>query len=149
MSFAMSKIILGNKRSHREKFPAGAFIVDVTSRAAEPWRRFSPFYPHGDIPIPFTPNQTAMSVEGIWQGLKVFEREGIDVTKFEVTNMRGIKRSSSSLGTTKGHQRGLNSTELISYLDARVLIYIPTYRWVLEHRLQPQILELKKALGNR
>jgi hypothetical protein len=31
------------------RFP-GAALIDVTSRGDEPWVRFSPFYPHGDIP---------------------------------------------------------------------------------------------------
>jgi hypothetical protein len=30
-------------------FP-NAMILDVTSRASEPWVRLSPFYPHGGIP---------------------------------------------------------------------------------------------------
>jgi hypothetical protein len=51
----------------------GALVVDVTSRGPEPWVRFSPFYPHASIPIPTAPHQTAASVEGPWQGLKVFE----------------------------------------------------------------------------
>lgn len=33
----------------------GAMIVDVTSKGSEPFVRFSPFYPHGDIPIPGSP----------------------------------------------------------------------------------------------
>ena len=48
----------------------GALVLDVTSRGEEPWVRFSPLYPHGGIPVPFTPGVTAMSVEGIWQALK-------------------------------------------------------------------------------
>lgn len=50
-----------------------AVIIDVTSRGCKPWVRFSPFYPHGGIPVPFSPEKFSMTVEGIWQGLKVFE----------------------------------------------------------------------------
>ena len=57
--------------------------------------RFSPFFPHGSIPVPFSPGVTGQSVEGIWQGLKVFESEDIDLQKFEITNMKSIKRSSA------------------------------------------------------
>ena len=53
-------------------------IIDVTSKGNEPWVKFSPFYPHGDNPVPFL-DRTAQSVEGIWQALKVFENE--DVTR--------------------------------------------------------------------
>ncbi len=55
--------------------------------------RFSPFYPHDGISIPNNPDRRAASVEGLWQGLKVFEREDIDPAKWRITTMRGIKRS--------------------------------------------------------
>lgn len=51
-----------------------ARIIDVTSRSSEPWVHFSPFYPHGNIPVPLSPGYVGESVEGIWQGLKVFEK---------------------------------------------------------------------------
>jgi hypothetical protein len=79
------------KLSSLEKRWPGAAIIDVTSKGPQPWVRFSPFYPHGGIPIPNTPSQTAQSVEGLWQGLKVFEREDIDPGKWAITNMSGIK----------------------------------------------------------
>ena len=54
----------------RRKAPAtlsrahpGAELLDVTSRGAEPWVRFSPFYPHGDIPVPFTPGRADATAE--------------------------------------------------------------------------------------
>lgn len=50
-----------------------AIIADVTSQAKDGLVRLSPFYPHGGIPVPFSEGYTATCVEGIWQGLKVFE----------------------------------------------------------------------------
>lgn len=50
-----------------EKLWPAAMIIDVTSKGDEPWVRFSPFYPHGGIPIPNSA-ATAQSVEGLWQG---------------------------------------------------------------------------------
>ena len=68
-------IYLANKRTSqanlRQQYGYGA-IIDVTSRGSEPWVKFSPFYPHNDIPVPFTPGRTAASVEAIWQGLKQY-----------------------------------------------------------------------------
>jgi hypothetical protein len=55
--------------------------------------RFSPFYPHGGIPIPNSPGVFAQSVEGIWQGLKVFENEDVDPSRWQITDPRGIKRA--------------------------------------------------------
>ncbi|HEY8376517.1 MAG TPA: hypothetical protein VIK91_08510 [Nannocystis sp.] len=125
------------------RFP-GAAVLDLTSRGPEPWVRFSPFYPHGGIPVPFTPGRTAMSVEGVWQALKVFAREDVDPGKLDITTMKGIKRSVRRLGACLGHREGLAGARLLSYREARYRIYLPTYRWVLDHRLGPELAELRR-----
>lgn len=124
----------------------GARIIDVTSKAEEPWVRFSPFYPHGDIPVPLSHGAHAQSVEGIWQGLKVFETEGIDVAKFNVTSMKGIKRSVRTRGRVLGHRAGIESELLMDYLKARLHIYLPTYQFVLENRLADEMQQLREIL---
>lgn len=129
----------------REKLPNAA-VFDVTSKGPAPWVKFSPFYPHGDIPVPFSGSTTAASVEGIWQGLKVFESVGMDRSKLKVTSMSGIKRSTRSFGPIRGHQKGLIQSELLSYRDARFLLYLPCYRWVLENKLGAELAQLR-ALG--
>ncbi len=123
------------------RWPA-ATVIDVTSCGAEPWVRFSPFYPHGGIPIPNTPGETAQSVEGLWQGLKVFEREDIDPGKWAITDMVGIKRGGKSRGLVHGHRFGVGSEVLLNYREARHRIYLPAYRWVLEHRLTAEVKRL-------
>jgi hypothetical protein len=119
-----------------------ANIVDVTSNGEEPWVRFSPFFPHGGVPIPNT-SEFAHSVEGLWQGLKVFETEDIDPTKWRITSMKNIKRSSRSRGRVLGHRFGVGSDLLFPYRDARRNIYLPAYRWVLDHRLSQEVAELR------
>jgi hypothetical protein len=123
----------------------GATVIDVTSKGDEPWVRFSPFFPHGGIPIPNTPGQTAESVEGLWQGLKVFEREDIDPRKWAITDMAGIKRGGKSRGAVRGHQFGVGSDTLLGYRDARFRIYLPAYKWVLEHRLASEVEQLRRV----
>lgn len=118
-----------------ERLYPGAFVVDLTSKGPEPWVRFSPFFPHGGIPVPFSPGCTAQSVEGIWQGLKVFEGAGVDERKFHVTSMKGLKRTVRKFGLPRGHQRGLGCSDLLDYISARKEIYLPVYQWVLENRL--------------
>jgi hypothetical protein len=127
----------------------GAVVLDLTSKGPEPWVRFSPFFPHGGVPIPNTSDQTAASVEGLWQGLKVFETEDIDPAKWAVTSMRGIKRSGRSRGMVKGHRFGVGSNTLLGYRDARYCIYLPAYRWVLEHRLTAEVEALRTLLQDR
>jgi hypothetical protein len=123
-------------------------IIDVTSKGPLPWQKFSPFFPHGEIPVPHSGDVYAFSVEGIWQGLKVFENEGIDVTKFEITNMKGIKRTVRKHGNVLGHQKGVYGSALISYIEARKSIYLPAYNWVLENRLSDEFAELLEMAKN-
>jgi hypothetical protein len=111
-----------------------AVIIDVTSRGEEPWVRVSPFYPHGGIPVPFSDSVFSASVEGVWQGLKVFEGEDVDFTKFDNDAMKGIKRTVRKFGNPLGHRKGVNGTELFDYGTARRYIYLPTYAWMLDNK---------------
>jgi hypothetical protein len=133
-----------SESSLRGRYGPSAMMLDVTSRGPEPWICFSPFYPHGGIPVPFSSGTYSMSVEGIWQGLKVFERADVDPSRFAIANMRGIKRSAKSLGRVLGHREGVRGERLLPYLEARRAIYLPSYRWVLDHCLQDQVAELKR-----
>lgn len=126
-----------------EKAHPRAKFIDVTSKGAEPWVQFSPFFPHGGLPVPFSDGVEAESVEGIWQGLKVFEKEDIDPRKFAIRNMSGIKRSTRKHGKVLGHRRGVEGRELLSYLDARKQIYLPSYRYVLQHKLETCVRQIE------
>ncbi|WP_329493373.1 DUF6939 family protein [Kitasatospora herbaricolor] len=115
-------------------FP-GAEVIDVTSRAAEPWVRLSPFHPHSGIPVPWSDGVTGQSVEGIWQALKVFEGSDTDKSKLAITSMKGLKRTVRRYGPVRGHRAGLGGDRLLGYEEARRRIYLPCYRWVLENRV--------------
>ncbi len=137
------------KRATIEKTWPGAVILDVTSKGGEPWVRFSPFFPHGGIQVPNTPGVFAQSVEGLWQGLKVFENEDIDPSRWEITDMRGIKRVGRTRGQVRGHRFGVGSDVLLGYRDARYHIYLPAYRWVLENRLAAEVKQLRDEVARR
>lgn len=122
------------KQETLERAYPGAVFIDITSKGVEPWVQLSPFYPHGDFPVPFSPDLTAYSVEGVWQGLKVFEQADIDVSKFNVRSMSGLKRSVRRFGAVKGHRAGPHAEHLLGYLEARRTIYLPTYRFLLEKK---------------
>ena len=127
-----------------KKYP-GAILADVTSTAKDGLVKLSPFYPHGGIPVPFSEGYTATCVEAIWQGLKVFETCDIDISLFENDTMRNIKRTVRKYGRPLGHRKGVHGTELLGYIDARKQIYIPTYKWVLENKVQTIIKRLREA----
>ena len=120
-------------------------IADVTSQATDGLVRLSPFYPHGDIPVPFSEGYTAMCVEAIWQGLKVFESADVDVDMFSNDTMKNIKRTVRRFGKPLGHRKGVKGTELLGYIEARKQIYLPAYKWVLENKVANIIERLREA----
>lgn len=130
----MMKIYVANKKSKIEniqkKYPT-AIILDITSTSEyQSARILSPFYPHGNIPIPGMNGKFATCVEAIWQGLKVFEWCGVDYATFRNDTMKDIKRSVRKYGKPLGHQFG---NKLLDYRDARWMIYLPSYLYVLEN----------------
>lgn len=141
-------IIIESKRKKPEtilkQYP-DAILADVTSGAKDGLVKLSPFYPHGGIPVPFSDGYTATCVEAIWQGLKVFEGCGVDVEMFKNDTMKNIKRTVRRFGKPLGHRKGVHGTELLGYIEARKLIYIPTYKWVLENKVANIIDRLREA----
>lgn len=140
-------IIIESKRKKietlKKKYP-GADIIDVTSHADGQFVKFSPFYPHGGIPVPFSGELTGASVEGIWQGLKVFEGENCDFATIKNDTMKNIKRTVRTHGKCLGHRKGYRGEELLGYIEARKQIYLPTYRWVLENKIPGLVKYLRK-----
>lgn len=133
----------------QEDYPNAA-ILDITSTSNMRYAQIlSPFYPHMNIPIPFTEGLTATCVEAVWQGLKVFDSADVDFATFRNDTMHDLKRTVRKYGLPKGHRKGAYGTELLGYFEARMLIYLPTYKWVLDnvpevHRVVERIKEQSK-----
>lgn len=134
----------------RKQYPT-AEIIDLTSSASGEWRKLSPFYPHMNIPIPFSNGQVATCVEAVWQGLKVFAGQDVDMATFQNATMTNIKRTEHTHGKTIGHRKGVNGTEILPYYDARMLIYLPTYKYVLDNvpDVKRLINELKRMSAQK
>jgi hypothetical protein len=133
-------IYVVNKRRKLEKikeeFP-NAVILDITSTSSMRYAQIlSPFFPHMNIPIPFTEGITATCVEAVWQGLKVFESADVDFATFKNDTMKDLKRTVRKYGFPKGHRKGAYGNELLDYFEARMLIYLPTYKWMLDNILE-------------
>ncbi len=117
-------------RYHVENLPTGCIVFDVSSYAEPPYCELSPMWVHGGIPIPGMPGETSDTVEGVWQGLKVI-RGKIAPRYFRGP---GAKRG----GKPSGHLFGKKE---LSIVEARRLIYVPTYEWVLENRIDPKVIQ--------
>jgi len=140
---AITIVRRSSKRAIQEAAANGARILDVTSNGPQPWIRFSPFYPHGNIPVPLSEGYFTYSVEGAWQALKAFKHEDIDLTKLRIHTMKGLKRSSARRGAVLGHRAGINGNRLLSYVEARKAIYLPLYKWVLDKKVQHLVMEIR------
>lgn len=79
-------------------------------------------------------------MEAVWQGLKVFEGADVDTALFSNYTMKNLKRTVRKYGRPLGHRKGVYGKELLGYIEARRLIYLPTYKWVLENKV-PRIIE--------
>ncbi|HVL15749.1 MAG TPA: hypothetical protein VM529_24470 [Gemmata sp.] len=117
-------------RYHVENLPPGSVVIDVSSYAPEPYCTLSPMWVHGGVPVPGMSGQTSDTVEGVWQGLKVIR--GRIATRF--FRGPGAKRG----GRPSGHKLG---GEELGVVEARRRIYVPTYEWVLENRVEPELIE--------
>ena len=128
-------IVVNKKRkieSIQKEYP-NAYILDLTSTSTAYAQKLSPFYPHMNIPVPFSPGYFATCVEAVWQGLKVFAGQDVDFDTFKNATMKNLKRTVRKFGMPLGHRKGVHGKELLGYYDARMLIYVPTYLYVLEH----------------
>ena len=132
----------------KEQYP-DAMIIDVTSHAVDEFVMFSPFYPIGGVPVPFTEGLVAVSVEGIWQGLKVFEDADIDTSFFSKREMKNLKRTTRKYGICLGHRKGVHGEELLGYIEARKKIYLPCYKWVLENKLKKLVTAIRIISKNK
>ena len=145
-------IIIESKRKTpkalKEQYP-DAMIIDVTSHAVDEFVTFSPFYPIGGVPVPFTDGLVAVSVEGIWQGLKVFEDADVDTTLFSKHDMKNMKRTTRKYGPCLGHRKGVHGEELLGYIEARKQIYLPCYKWVLENKLKKLVTAIRIISKNK
>lgn len=138
----------------KKNLPVGekVIVVDVTKNGTDPtFVKFSPFCPHGDIPVPGFADLTTTSVEGAWQGLKAFEREGPDRSYLKKT-LPKKRPATEAKGRVLGHRYGEgDDARLLGYVDARKMIYVPMYEHVIQTRLANEVALLKGLVreGNR
>lgn len=149
MQSTMSVMIVNRQDLLRLSTDPNTIIADITNKSdVATFVKFSPSFPHGDIPVPGS-DITTESVEGAWQGLKVFENECIDIKKFRVCNMKGLNRPTGlKRGRLIGFRFGLN---IVDDVEAMKMIFIPMYKYVLENRLANEVAFLQGLVreGNR
>lgn len=157
--YRLRKVMKANRKKTElkciEELYPDATIIDVTSKSEDEFRQLSPFYPHRNIPVPYSSPWVSACVEAIWQGLKVFEKADIDTALFQNTTMKNLKRLSNKRNNFKygrilGHRLGVNgkTSQLLGAVEARLHLYAPAYRWVLENKV-PHLVEKIRDLSSR
>lgn len=127
-----------------------ALFVDVTlSSTNAEFRKLSPYYIHGDIPVPNSSGYYATSVAAIWEGLKVFENKGIDTAVFKSTKQIDILRSNAENSIFIGHQFGVYGKRILDLREARGKILIPAYRSMLDYKAQDVIKWIRAYSENK
>lgn len=123
-----------------------------------PYRKFAYAYPVGGIPIPlgrkegvqapvsplshragfvdeiwFRARQYSMSVEGLFEGLKVFANAGVDRSTFANQSMKSLHRTEKKNGQLLGWSNGIkghsDGDELLDAESARWKILFPAYKY--------------------
>jgi hypothetical protein len=77
----------------KAKLTIGTLVIEGIEYSLYIFRKkLSPVFPHGKIPIPGAPKNTGMSsmtVEGVWNAAKVFDKEGVDLFKCAHNDSQG------------------------------------------------------------
>ena len=144
-------IIAADRRRSRisliEEFGEVMFF-DVTIEGDNPvLSRLDPRYPHGDLVVPFTDEKLkAASLEAIVSAFRVCEHEGADLTWLQKSGKEAYRRKPKELGALLGYQRGsFTDKPLLSEIEFRKLVYVPLYKWQLEHHCQEALSILRDA----
>ena len=125
-----------------KKYP-DAILADVTSR--QRWIKetesiLSPWWNSCTIQRGLYRNLCG----GYLARLKVFE-SAMWTSKCSIRHNEEDQTYGPSFGKPLGHRKGVHGTELLGYIEARKLIYIPTYKWVLENKVAYIIERLREA----
>jgi hypothetical protein len=130
-----------------KKAYADAVVLNMTDKGA--MCKLSPKYPHEGIPVPFEEGVMALSVDGIWNGCKVFDGKGFDKRYFNKDMMKEVEREVKYGKRYKGFRKGVKGAKLMDEVKARKEILIPAYNWMLENKCGKLLKVLKEIAEKR
>ena len=83
-------------------------------------------------------------------GAEGVRREPEDFTKLDITTIKGIKRTARRLGpAARPAARPPTRRRLLGYEEARRLIYLPAYRWMIDHRVAGLVSRLRDLASDQ
>lgn len=136
-----------NAKMVREIFPE-AIVMDVTIEGGMKW--FDPGFVWGgkmgegilirDVKVPGREKERGLSLKGVFEGLKIFNRKGKDEKWWKEEKFLGRVRNCKSYGKLKGFDMGMMSVNV----DKGKEIFEKLYREEVEKRFGNVIEGLKK-----
>ncbi len=120
-----------------------SFIIDVRYYKGNPYHYFSPFYRWGDVPIRYSEPDEAISIAAMMEGLRVTT----DINKnnqllFKSASFQQLIINASNFHTI-GFIRGIGGHVVYNESDAINNLLYPSYRWVLDHKLDKVVKVLR------
>ena len=136
--------ILKSREQLSEEYSYAEFI-DLSFWSKDFGRRLNPYYPYGDIPIPYDSGcMKACCVESVWQGLKVFEEADVDKDVFQLYQPNELERVQYEKGNLSGFRRGVYGHDILTYEEAYRGIYVKTYKWMIENHAKDIIDSIRE-----
>ncbi len=119
----------------RRQYPH-ALYISVMENGCTEFRKLSPKFEWGDIPIPYSYGMTAKSVFAVCKLLEMpYEK---------VLSMKLDQAGKSMKEGRVFYRRGMAGDYIYNIFEARKYIYFPTYKWMLENRAYKFINYLRK-----
>ena len=127
----------------RKDFP-NAVVFDISKRGGMGY--LSPESVWGNIEVPGMAGMKGLSVLGIWEGLKVFGRKGVDMSYICAEKRLGTVRNCKSYGKWIGVRFG---DEILDVDDGIEKVFKDTYRKELKKRYGKVIDGMRKVAEER
>ena len=133
-----------NAKEAKLRWP-GAAVLDVTMGGG--MEKLDPSFPLGKVVIPGIRKKMALSIGGMWEGLKIFKKkEEIDESFFVSEKKLGKIRRCKSYGELVGIKVGDEVMEIEKAIEE---VFIKRYKETVKERFTTIIEGLKKECENR
>lgn len=119
---------------------ADAIVLDVTGGGL--MENFDAGYPLGSVEVPGMKEEKAMSIMGVWEGLKIFKKKGEDLSYFKDEKKLGKVRDCKSYGKLQGVKIG---EEVMDVGRAIEEVFKGLYKREMRKRFEIQIEGLRRA----
>lgn len=138
----VSEDYVKNAEVAREMYP-GALVLDVTLGGG--MGMMAPEYAVGGLAVPGR-DEKALSILGMWEGLKVFKNRDVDPGFFSNEKKLGEVRKCKSYGKLVGVRKG---NEILGFEEAVESVFKEAYREMIREKY-PKIIEgLRKKSDER